>query len=185
MWTIDLHAGAAHSRCRRDRGFTLAEALIASVVLAAGVIGISSSIGASYQQTKATEHMATSVALARELMEEISSKPFDDPNGASSLGPETGETSRSLYDNVDDYNGYSDTTDSTSASVMTNLSGTALSLGDGEIFTRSVTVSYRKTPGGSTTTSGDFALVTVTVTDPQGRTLTVSRLFARTTWSMP
>src|SRR3954469_18399749 len=78
------------TRRRRYRGgFTLAEAMIASVVLAVCVIGISTSIGASYQQDQAVQQMSTSIALSRELMEEISAKPFDDPNGTSALGPET------------------------------------------------------------------------------------------------
>jgi Tfp pilus assembly protein PilV len=175
------------TRLRLDHrgGFTLAEGLIASVVLAFAAAGISASLGASYQQNESVEQMATSVALARELMEEISAKPFDDPNGTSALGPETGETSRALFDNVDDYHGYTDTTDSTSERTITSFAGTAVSVGNGQVYTRSVAVEYRTTPSGSAATSGDFALVTVTVTPPAGKQLVVSRMFARTTWVLP
>src|SRR5690349_12721675 len=88
-------------------GFTLAEALLASVVLAVAVLGISQLTGASSQQSEALRQDARAVALARELMEEIASKPFTDPSIANAneeyqLGPDTGETSsRSTWDNID------------------------------------------------------------------------------------
>jgi Tfp pilus assembly protein PilV len=189
--TSITNIGRAHTRrgfrarVARRRGFTLAEAMIASVVLAAASLGVATSIGASYQQDQSVQQMSTAIALSRELMEEISAKPFDDPNGTSALGPESGETSRALYDNVDDYHNYSDTTDTSATGAMKNLANTSLTLGDGQIFTRSVSVQYRRTPSGSSAASGDFAVVTVTVTDPTGRTLTTSRLFARNTWVLP
>ena len=88
--------------------FTLVEALMASTILAMAIFGIlvPFSTGAQNQQTDARYTMA--VNLAQELLEEILSKPFYDPQGPSAPGPEAGETSRSLFDNIDDYDGYSE-----------------------------------------------------------------------------
>ena len=55
------------------------------------------------------EVIAQASFYAQELMEEIKSKNFADPNQTPVFGPESGEGGRSNYDDVDDFNGYSDT----------------------------------------------------------------------------
>jgi len=165
-------------------GFTLAEALLASVVLAVAVLGISQLTGASSQESEALRQDSRAVALARELMEEVASKPFTDPSITGSEeyhpGPDTGETSsRSTWDNVDDYDGFTDT-----VSSMKTAAGAQVvdpQKYPSEKFTRSVKVEYRTTPSGSSAASGDFALVTVTVTTARGRPLQLTQLFAKTT----
>lgn len=64
------------------------------------------SVGAQIEQEDARRTLA--LYLGRELMEEIISKPFDDPQGAGAPGPDGGEASRANYDNIDDYAGYKD-----------------------------------------------------------------------------
>jgi len=168
---------------RRSLGFTLAEAMLASVVLAIAVVGISQLTSASYQQSEALRQDTRAVSLARELIEEIAGKPFADPNPVSGEeyhpGPDTGETygNRATYDNVDDYDGF---TDSTNAGAMKTVSGQALDFKVTEYFSRAVKVEYRTAPAGPAG-NGDFALVTVTVTTAKGRTVQLSRLFTRTT----
>jgi Tfp pilus assembly protein PilV len=151
--------GAAGSRRFSSRGFTLAEGLIASVVLAAAVVAISSSLMASYDQSRALEMNTMAVSTTRQLMEQILSRPFDDPDGASSLGPEAGEINSSLYDNLDDFDGYSDT----------------VKIGD-NTFSRSVSVQYRTSPNSAGVASGPFAVITVQTTAPDGQVVKVAEL---------
>jgi MSHA pilin protein MshD len=157
------------------RGLTLAEGLIAASVLAIAVVGIFAPLSATHQQTAAAQERGAGAALAEQLLEEIAAKPYADPSdGSTALGPEAGETTRGLFDNVDDYHGYSDTT-----SGLTMLDGSAVSRADGLVFARDVTVTYRSTRGGSPTSSGDFALVTVGVTTPHGERISISRMVTR------
>ncbi len=87
---------------------TLMEALLASTMLAMGASAVllPFSVGAQSETEDARRTFA--LYLGRELMEEIISKPFDDPAGGGGLGPDGGESSRALFDNIDDYNGYED-----------------------------------------------------------------------------
>jgi MSHA pilin protein MshD len=159
------------------RGFTLIEALIASFVVAVATVGVGSMLAATSQQSGAMNDSSIGQALARQLMEEIASKPIEDSTGAISLGPESGETSRSQYDQIDDYNGYSDTTSS-----IQMLDGTTVNLGNGQTYTRSVAVEYRTTASGaaSNASTAPFCVVSVTVTAANGVPVKLTRLFART-----
>jgi type II secretory pathway pseudopilin PulG len=162
----------------RAAGFTLIEALIATMILAVATVGIAQLLAASSQQAAAMNRKATSLELAKQLMEEIAAHPVADALGAISLGHEIGETSRSQYDTIDDYHQYTDSTDN-----LTMFDGTPVDLGDGPTYTRTVWVEYRNTPSGSSTSSSSapFCAVTVTVTPTNGIPTTLTRLFARTT----
>lgn len=101
------------------------------------------------------------LALAEALMEELVALPYKDPNGGAALGPDAGETSRSLFDNCDDYDGHKE-----AASKLVDQAGVALPA-EYQAFTRSVTCA-----AGSTTISGVGAVngltVTVTVISTRG-----------------
>lgn len=82
------------------------EALLAAVILAMAIMAItmpfSTAVISQHQEIRQT----IVTHLAQELMEEILSQPFHDPDGASLPGPEASEVGpRTLYDNVDDYHG--------------------------------------------------------------------------------
>ncbi len=81
---------------------------MASTLLAMGASAVllPFNIGAQSETEDARRTLA--MHLSRELMEEIISKPFDDPEGGGALGPDSGETSRLYFDNIDDYDGYKD-----------------------------------------------------------------------------
>jgi len=81
---------------------------MASTLLAMGASAVllPFNIGAQYEQEDARRTLA--LFLGRELMEEIISKPFDDPDGVFGVGPDAGESARVLFDNIDDYDGYED-----------------------------------------------------------------------------
>ncbi len=88
------------------KGFTLIEALIAASVLAMAIAAITMPFTVGAQNELADSRRTLAVSLAQEMMEEILDKPFNDPDGASSPGPEPGETNRSKFDNIDDYDKY-------------------------------------------------------------------------------
>jgi len=90
----------------RPEGFTLVESLLASVVLAMAITAITVPFTASARNERADGRRTVAAVLASELLEEIISKPFDDPDGPSALGPEAGEFNRADFDNIDDYHGY-------------------------------------------------------------------------------
>jgi hypothetical protein len=168
-------AGRSLTACRRG-GFSVAEGLIASTILAIAVVGIAGPLGAASEQGKLLRERATALVLARELMEEIAAKPLLDGGTSCHQGPESGETSRALYDSADDYHNYHDAT-----SELRDLSGHALGFSGDGYFNRDVTVTYRTTPAGADTTSGDFGVATVTVTTPHKLTVKITRLLCKET----
>src|SRR5439155_22588203 len=156
-------------------GFTLAEAMIASVLLAASVVGISATLAVSYKQNTVRGNSTTALALAQQLMEEISSKPFEITSGTNNAGWSGGQTNRALYDTIDDYNGYTDL-----ASPITTADGTTLDLGDSGSYTGSVTVQSNALPSGLTGTASHFMLAKVKVTMQHGDSTCISHHFTRT-----
>jgi prepilin-type N-terminal cleavage/methylation domain-containing protein len=162
----------------RRAGFTLVESLIASVVLAVAVVGISGTLASSYQQSKDQVSSAEATQLARQLMEEISGKPFEVPQGSANnaVGWSGGNRNRATYDDVQDYHGFTDTSTS-----ITTLGGATQSFGTAGPYTRSVTVTAGPVPVGHTAPAADFKRVTVTVTRPRGTPVVISKYFTRAT----
>ena len=156
--------------CWTPGGFTLVESMIASVVLAIAIVGIAGTLAASSAQTSALETNSVAVSLARQLMEEISSRPL--VTSDSTPGWPT-QTNRASYDSINDYSGYSDT------APVTMLAGDSSGVASG--YTRSVTLTYPTSLFGTTVTSGDWVLISVSVRDPQGRSVSLNKLVARTT----
>jgi hypothetical protein len=154
----------------------VAEGMMASTILAIAVVGIAGPLSAAHEHSRVIEEQSSALLLARQLMEEISAKPLWDGGTSCNLGPEAGagETSRGKFDSVDDYHNYGDDTDS-----FKDLSGSSVSLKVDGKYTRAVKVEYRTTPTGAATTSGEFALVTVTVTTPHNVAVKLSRLFSK------
>jgi type II secretory pathway pseudopilin PulG len=159
---------------RRRAAFTIAEAMVASTVLAIAVVGIAGPLGAASEQARILNERGTALTLARELMEEIAAKPLCDGGTTCHLGPESGETDRSKYDSADDYNTYHDTT-----ATLNNLSGQSEGFDPNVIYTRDVTVEYRTSPSGTSAGSGDYGLVTVSVTTPHNQVVKLSRLLCK------
>ena len=93
------------------RGFTLAEAMMAVVVLgiAASSLLLPFMSGAAVRAEGINRTLAA--RLASDLMEEILRRPFHDPNGSEydySPGPDAGGTGFSAYDNIYDFHGYTE-----------------------------------------------------------------------------
>jgi len=102
---------------RSGRGHTLIELLIGMVILAFAILSLIQLFSNLSVQRVHASYRNNATLLAQELTEEIMSKKFDengekDINGNwSNIGIDTGETSgdKSTYDDVDDFNGWSET----------------------------------------------------------------------------
>ncbi|HYE21181.1 MAG TPA: hypothetical protein VEA69_22230 [Tepidisphaeraceae bacterium] len=157
----------------RRPGFSIAESLTASVVLAIAVIGIAGPLTAASIQAEQSRETATATVLARQLMEEIASKPLLDNAGTTyTRGPDAGEASRALYDSANDYHGYTD-----ASATLTAADGTRVAVPTG--YTRTVSVEYRTTTAGAAAAAGDYGVVTVTVRTPGAQNVKVVRLLTR------
>jgi len=159
-----------HVHSRRRAGFTLAEGLLASALLAITVVAILSPMSAASQQVRAAEQSQVAITLARQLLDEIMSKPFSDPTDGTTIpGPEPGETTRSDFDNVDDYHNYQDRVDAAGRPAVAGAPPNS-------VYQRQVVVEYRTSPAGPAAPSGDHLLVTVSVRSPDGRLFRLWRL---------
>ena len=87
---------------RRQRGFTLIELIIFIVVVSAGLAGILSVMNSVVKSSADPMARKQAMALADSILEEILLKAYSDPDGTN-----VGETGRTDWDNVDDFNGKS------------------------------------------------------------------------------
>jgi prepilin-type N-terminal cleavage/methylation domain-containing protein len=157
---------------RREPGFTLIEVLLASALLSFIVAAVCQPIAAGQMQTVDTLHGLRGLALAEQLMEEVQALPYADPQGATTVGPDAGETSRALYDNCDDYHGFTQ-----AANAISDGAGT-LFPSDYQRFTTSVTASYGTVTLTGLGTGLKGLNVTVTVREKNGRAWVVRLFFA-------
>ena len=150
------------------------EGLTASVVLVILVVGVVGSLSTSYQQSQSVRANSTAVTLARQLVDEIVSKPFD---STDALG--TGGGVRSTFTDVSAYNGYSD-----SSTAMPLLEGGTLDVTGEDNYARQTTVVVGAQPTINGTPDNvspatDFAIVTVNVTCPDGQIISIPEFVAK------
>jgi len=141
---------------RRHRGLTIVECLIAMTILAVVVLVTAHTLAAGHEHVHYGDRRSAAVRLGRDMLEEIASRSFRDLVTPTNFGPETGETTRADFDDVDDYHGYAQ-----AAGSLTDFAGNAYPASD-QSFARSVTV----TAGTQTVTalSRTFSGVSVVVT---------------------
>ena len=99
------------ARSGRRRAFSMAETLM-SVVLVGGLLVVSlRMVGASVIWRQSAADVGIGELLAQDLMTEILIQRYEEPVDAVTFGRESGESGgdRSLYDDVDDYDGWSST----------------------------------------------------------------------------
>src|SRR5262245_7814799 len=88
-----MTAHRAHGPCRfiglaSRRGLTLAECLVALTILPLAVVGVAFSVTAGQQQSFEALRQERAATLAEALMEEILAKPYADPQGTTTTGPD-------------------------------------------------------------------------------------------------
>jgi hypothetical protein len=160
---------------RRLKAFVLFESLLAALLVAVAATAFCSALVVGLNQSQSATACSVATNLAAGLMNEIVSRRFRDPDTPFSFtpGPEAGETSRSAYDNVDDYHGLVET-----AGHMFGADGTALSDPTLAGFSRSVTAAYVNPPGYNPSLPPAFILVTVEVSYEGVRLVTLRRLIS-------
>lgn len=89
---------------KHTRGFTLVEVIFFIVVVSLAMVGILSVMNTTVKSSADPMVRKQTLAIAESLLEEILQKGFTDPDGSNA-----GETGRINWDNVADYNGYSNT----------------------------------------------------------------------------
>lgn len=143
-----------------SRGVTLIELIIAIVVVSVALTGVLLVI--NYTTTHSVDALLQhqAVAIAEAYFEEISLKDFADPDTGIVCG--SAEASRTLYDNVCDYNNLSQTgARDQFDQPITGLEGYAIA----------VSIAPQALSGIS---AADALRVVVTVTDPVGSSLTLT-----------
>jgi len=155
-----------------QKGFTLIELIVGIVVLSISLAIVSTLIAPAEEKSADNVLQIKASELGQSLINDISSRAFDhnsdmsgglvrcDETGApacsTTLGPETGEDSRSQFNDVDDFNGFSDKVNSTDDAID----------GGYNQFTINVTVIYA---GRDLGLANNLAKrITVTVTTPLG-----------------
>jgi len=161
--------------CSHRQGMTLIEAVISLLIVAIMMVAALQTVGNTARSRQAQASLRRGPALARDLMAEILPNLYVDGSDSPTFGPESGETSggtRTAFDDVDDYHGWSEST-------IQMKDGTALS--DLAGWSRSVAVVYVHPDDLDTPVGTDTGLkrITVTVTDPIGRKSTASALRSR------
>ena len=116
---------------RPQTGISLIELIMFIVIVSIGVVGILTVFNLTAQKSADPQVRKQMLAIAETLLEEVEFKAFtycdpNDPNAATAadatgctggaggpndesklpLGPEATDTSRAVYDNVSDYNGF-------------------------------------------------------------------------------
>ena len=161
------------TRWRRTlrEAFTLVEGLLAATILAVAITAITMPFTASAQNQVVDSQRTIAVTLAQEMMEEILSKPFQDPDQYTAPGPDSGETSRALFDNIDDYNGYVEP-----PGEIMSVSGQRVLETAAANLSRNVSAVYVHVDGQTETDPYTFIRVKVEVRSAESPVVTLTRL---------
>lgn len=100
-------------------GITLIECAGASLILGLMITaGLRASVQAGASQVVSSRSLAGTL-LAEALLNEISMLAYAEPSGAITLGPDAGETGKATFDDIDDYDNWTESpiTDSTAVAI--------------------------------------------------------------------
>ena len=152
-------------------GFTLVEVMFSALVLTLSVVAMTQAVLAGHQANMQAVRDLHAMAIAEAMLEEVVSKATIDPETGTAGGAE--ERSRPLYDDLDDYDGYTEALGAV-ADAAGSTYGTPY-----DVFTRTVTVESESVSGLGGDQSG--YTVTVVVADDKGQTWSVSRFVSEAT----
>ncbi len=150
----------AGKAAKNARGFSLVEVLVAATMLSVSVVGIYMLLTAGIKQQDLAGKYMLATNLGQDLLDEITGKPFRDPETPEDLrpGPESGESGRQAFDNIDDYDGLVE-----AAGNMQLPDGTTLDSPRLVSFSRTASAEYVYLDEQDPTTDPTFILITVEV----------------------
>lgn len=105
------------------RSFGYIEATVSVTILSSAVLAALQMMGSYVSGVEIGAETQIARELASELMAEIFSNRFEDRQISGTIGPESGETTRLDFDDVDDYHNWVE-------SVMTDINGNAHPIAD-------------------------------------------------------
>jgi prepilin-type N-terminal cleavage/methylation domain-containing protein len=145
------------------RGFTLIEVLIATVLIGFSIAALVAANGSFSMANVTGADISTAEFLVEQIRELTAMLPLVEP-GATTwtvLGPEAGETTLGLYDDVDDFDGFN------SATLGAPISAQRTPLIDLAAFSQQITVQKLNPANFNQTwadnTGSNFARVTVNI----------------------
>jgi prepilin-type N-terminal cleavage/methylation domain-containing protein len=150
-------------------GFTLIEASACVIIVGVLMIAAVQTLGGAIRARLLQQDQSRGLALAKQLMDEIVQCRYVDPNTSAVFGPESGESARSQFNDVDDYDKWQEKPPKTRAGAdMTAFAN----------WNRKVDVSWVDPNDPATTVSSDQGLkrIIVSVTSPRGRVTTLTAL---------
>jgi MSHA pilin protein MshD len=155
---------------RKRSGFSMVECLICIVIVGVMLTAALRTVGASNSAQLTMSNRAVGSMLAQSLMDEIMLELFENPTSPS-FGPEAGETTRASFNDVDDYNNYTE-------SPPKNFDGTAMSNLSG--WTRSVSVAWASASNLNQNAGLDTGIKRIIVTVSRAGKVVATRAAIRT-----
>jgi prepilin-type N-terminal cleavage/methylation domain-containing protein len=147
------------------RAFSFLEVVISVLIVGVLMLAALNTVGGIVRRQADTADRVRAEQLARDLMQEILKQAYQETSGTPGFGPESGESTgnRSLFDDVDDYAGWSET-------PPADRSGAAFSGFSG--WSRAVSVQWADPVSLAPTSATNTGLKLITVTvGKQGRIL--------------
>ena len=161
--------GNRHSAIGNSSGFTLVEAVFATLLVGLLLVAALSTAGASARVQAHGSDRGTGELLAQGLMNEILAQAYQDAGPSPVFGPTASEVttppSRSKFSDVDDYNGWSESPPQNkdgSVITMTNTDGTTSPAFPG--WGRSVAVAWVTSSDLTTPSSTETGVKRIVVT---------------------
>ena len=148
---------------------TLVECMLAIAILGGVVTATALTITTGARHLARADRAERAARLGRDMVEEIVSKPHHDPDQSPLFGPEPGEATRGAFDDVDDFNGFSE-----KAGDLTDASGQPYAAED-QRFSRSVTATSQPQTVSELGTTFPGVNVVVSVTHQSGEQWRFSR----------
>ncbi|MFH1476568.1 MAG: type II secretion system protein [Verrucomicrobiota bacterium] len=95
--------------CILHSAFTLIELLITIVLVGIALLALIMGFHESLKSMERQQYLLSANLLCEDLMNEIRSKQYANPQYSTNFGPEAGESNRRLYNDVDDYDNWFET----------------------------------------------------------------------------
>jgi type II secretory pathway pseudopilin PulG len=106
IW-IEMFIRPSHTHAPRSRrrGFTLIEAAITTIIIGVGCVAMLQLLAAGTLANNDGAELTTAMNLAGNVREAMAGLNYSDPTTPTHWGPESGETSVTAYNDLDDFDG--------------------------------------------------------------------------------